>query len=125
MPAAGSLAAATYLPGALFSVNQATAAGVERLFARNERLACLFDGPDGRFASVMVGAMIVAGIETVWHGRWPTHTAAPQRLRQRQNMCGRWGSSEVHLVINNALSQIAGDESSISLRRCAISFGGG
>ena len=79
MPAAGSLAAATYLPGALFSVNQATAAGVERLFARNERLACLFDGPDGRFASVMVGAMIVAGIETVWHGRWPTHTAAPQR----------------------------------------------
>lgn len=79
MPAAGRLAATTYLPGALFSVNQATAAGVDRLFARNERLACLFDGPDGRFASVMVGAMIVAGIETVWHGRWPTHAAAPLR----------------------------------------------
>lgn len=77
MPAAGTLAATAYLPGALFSVNQATAAGVERLFARNERLACLFDGPDGRFASVMVGAMIVAGIETVWHGRWPAHAAAP------------------------------------------------
>jgi phosphatidylserine decarboxylase len=79
MPAAGRLAATTYLPGALFSVNQATAAGVDRLFARNERLVCLFDGTDGRYASVMVGAMIVAGIETVWHGRWPTHAAAPLR----------------------------------------------
>ena len=77
MPAAGTLAATTYLPGALFSVNQATAQGVDRLFARNERLVCQFDGPDGRFASVMVGAMIVAGIETVWHERWPTHTCAP------------------------------------------------
>jgi phosphatidylserine decarboxylase len=79
MPAAGTLAATAYLPGTLFSVNQVTADGVERLFSRNERLACLFDGPDGHFASVMVGAMIVAGIETVWHGRWPTHVPAPQR----------------------------------------------
>lgn len=79
MPAAGTLAATAYLPGTLYSVNLATAAGVEKLFARNERLACLFDGPDGRFASVMVGAMIVAGIETVWHGRWPTHAPAPLR----------------------------------------------
>lgn len=79
MPAAGTLTAAVYLPGTLFSVNQVTAGGVERLFSRNERLACQFDGPDGRFASVMVGAMIVAGIETVWHGRWPTHAPAPQR----------------------------------------------
>jgi len=77
MPAAGRLAATTYLPGKLFSVNQATAAGVERLFARNERLACLFDGPDGHFASVMVGAMIVAGIDTAWPNRFRTHEAAP------------------------------------------------
>jgi phosphatidylserine decarboxylase len=79
MPAAGRLQASTYLPGDLFSVNQETAAGVERLFARNERLACLFDGPDGRFASIMVGAMIVAGIDTVWPNAFHTHARAPVR----------------------------------------------
>ena len=66
-----------YLPGKLFSVNPGTAAGVDRLFARNERLACLFDGPDGLFASVMVGAMIVAGIDTVWPHRFHDHETAP------------------------------------------------
>ncbi len=73
MPAAGSLASTTYVPGELFSVNQVTAENVDGLFARNERLACLFTGPDGVFASVMVGAMIVAGIETVWSGLVETH----------------------------------------------------
>jgi len=77
MPAAGTLAATSYLPGDLYSVNVATAAGVDRLFARNERLACRFDGPDGHFASVMVGAMIVAGIDTVWPNAFRTHAAAP------------------------------------------------
>lgn len=76
MPAAGRLQATTYCPGDLFSVNQATAEGVDRLFARNERLACLFDGPDGSFASVMVGAMIVAGIDTVWPHRFTGHDKA-------------------------------------------------
>jgi phosphatidylserine decarboxylase len=69
MPAAGALHSTAYIPGDLFSVNQQTAEGVDRLFARNERLACLFEGPVGRFASVMVGAMIVAGISTVWPRR--------------------------------------------------------
>lgn len=73
MPAAGRLQTTAYLPGDLFSVNQETAENVERLFARNERLACLFDGPDGRFASIMVGAMIVAGIDTVWPNTFRTH----------------------------------------------------
>jgi phosphatidylserine decarboxylase len=73
MPAAGTLQSTAYIPGRLFSVNQQTAEGVDRLFARNERLACLFDGPDGRFASVMVGAMIVAGIDTVWPRRFAVH----------------------------------------------------
>lgn len=76
MPAAGRLRASTYLPGDLFSVSQETAAGVDRLFARNERLACLFDGPDGRFSSIMVGAMIVAGIDTVWPNTFSTHARA-------------------------------------------------
>lgn len=73
MPAAGVLQSTAYIPGDLFSVNPLTAAGVDRLFARNERLACLFDGPDGAFASVMVGAMIVAGIDTVWPHRFAGH----------------------------------------------------
>lgn len=77
MPAAGTLAATSYIPGDLYSVNTATAAGVDRLFARNERLSCRFDGPDGHFASVMVGAMIVAGIDTVWPNRFRTHVSAP------------------------------------------------
>lgn len=77
MPAAGTLAATSYIPGDLYSVNTATAAGVDRLFARNERLSCRFDGPDGHFASVMVGAMIVAGIDTVWPNTFRTHASAP------------------------------------------------
>ena len=80
MPAAGSLRSTTYVPGELFSVNQVTAENVDGLFARNERLSCLFDGPDGLFASVMVGAMIVAGIETVWNGLVETHN--PRLLRE-------------------------------------------
>ena len=80
MPAAGTLKSATYVPGELFSVNQVTAENVDGLFARNERLACLFAGPDGLFASVMVGAMIVAGIETVWSGLVETHAA--KRVRE-------------------------------------------
>lgn len=79
MPATGRLQTTAYLPGDLFSVNQVTAEGVERLFARNERLACLFDGPDGRFASIMVGAMIVAGIDTVWPNNFRTHARAVVR----------------------------------------------
>ena len=77
MPASGTLAQTRYIPGDLFSVNTATAEGVERLFARNERLACHFDGPDGHFTSVMVGAMIVAGIDTVWPNSFRTHAKAP------------------------------------------------
>lgn len=80
MPAAGTLKSATYVPGELFSVNQVTAENVDGLFARNERLACQFAGPDGLFASVMVGAMIVAGIETVWSGLVETHAA--KRVRE-------------------------------------------
>ncbi len=81
MPAAGRLIATTYIPGDLFSVNRVTAENVDGLFARNERLACLFESDLGSFASVMVGAMIVAGIETVWSGPIPTHAPAPRLER--------------------------------------------
>lgn len=69
MPLAGRLTATTYIPGKLFSVNQVTAENVPRLFARNERLVCYFDTAAGPMAMILVGAMIVAGIETVWAGQ--------------------------------------------------------
>ena len=69
MPVSGKLQAETYIPGSLFSVNQVTADSVDRLFARNERLVCYFDTPAGPMAMVLVGAMIVAGIATVWSGQ--------------------------------------------------------
>lgn len=69
MPLDGSLRKMTYVPGKLFSVNQVTADRVPGLFARNERLICEFDGKHGPFVVILVGAMIVAGIETVWAGQ--------------------------------------------------------
>jgi phosphatidylserine decarboxylase len=69
MPFAGTLARTVYIPGDLFSVNQTTAELVPRLFARNERLVCVFDTEYGPAALILVGAMIVAGIETVWAGQ--------------------------------------------------------
>jgi len=68
MPLDGQLVASAYVPGELFSVNATTAAGVDGLFARNERHISYFDTPRGPMALVLVGAMIVAGIETVWAG---------------------------------------------------------
>ena len=69
MPFAGTLTETLYIPGELFSVNQTTAENVSGLFARNERMVCLFDTELGRMAVVLVGAMIVAGIETVATGK--------------------------------------------------------
>lgn len=69
MPVAGRLIATTYIPGQLFSVNGVTAENVDRLFARNERMVCYFDTEYGPMAMILVGAMIVAGIETVWAGQ--------------------------------------------------------
>lgn len=69
MPFAGTLTETLYIPGELFSVNQTTAENIDGLFARNERMVCLFDTELGRMAVVLVGAMIVAGIETVATGK--------------------------------------------------------
>nr|WP_299242411.1 archaetidylserine decarboxylase [uncultured Halomonas sp.] len=69
MPVTGTLREMIYVPGRIFSVNLATADQVPGLFARNERLVCLFDTDRGPMAMVLVGAMIVAAIETVWAGQ--------------------------------------------------------
>jgi phosphatidylserine decarboxylase len=68
MPLDGKLIRMIHVPGRLFSVNPPTTRAVPRLFARNERVACLFDTPAGPMALVMVGALNVASIETVWAG---------------------------------------------------------
>ncbi|TDM06325.1 MAG: phosphatidylserine decarboxylase [Ideonella sp. MAG2] len=68
MPCEGVLRRMIYVPGDLFSVNPTTARGVPGLFARNERVVCLFDGLKGPFALVLVGATIVGSMATAWHG---------------------------------------------------------
>jgi len=68
MPMAGRLLRMIHVPGELFSVNPATARGVPGLFARNERVVCVFDGPNGPWVNVLVGATIVGSMATVWHG---------------------------------------------------------
>jgi phosphatidylserine decarboxylase len=68
MPCEGVLKRMIYVPGDLFSVNPTTARGVPGLFARNERVVCVFDSPFGQFVLVLVGATIVGSMATVWHG---------------------------------------------------------
>ncbi len=68
MPCAGRLMRMIYVPGELFSVNPTTARGVPGLFARNERVVCIFESAQGLFALVLVGATIVGSMATVWHG---------------------------------------------------------
>lgn len=97
MPCAGRLRRMIHVPGELFSVNPTTAAGVPGLFARNERVVCLFDGEHGPFAMVLVGATIVGSMATVWHGvvnpprpgrvrEWRYDDAPPITLQQGEEM---------------------------------------
>jgi phosphatidylserine decarboxylase len=68
MPCTGRLRRMIHVPGELFSVNPATARGVPGLFARNERVVCVFDSAQGPFVMVLVGATIVGSMATAWHG---------------------------------------------------------
>lgn len=68
MPLAGTLREMVHIPGRLFSVNSATTNSVPGLFARNERVVTLFETEAGPMALVLVGAIFVSSIETVWHG---------------------------------------------------------
>ncbi len=115
MPVSGLLRSTTYIPGDLFSVNKLTAEQVPRLFARNERLVCHFDTKHGPMAMVLVGAMVVAGIETVWSGQEApppkglrhtdfTRPPRPVELTQGEEM-GRFrlGSTVILLFPNDSL----------------------
>jgi phosphatidylserine decarboxylase len=84
MPLEGRLLDTIYVPGRLFSVNGTTARGVPRLFARNERVLTLFEGTAGRFAVVLVGALNVGSMATVWAG---DITPAQRRVLTRLPPC--------------------------------------
>lgn len=81
MPCDGILREMIYVPGDLFSVNPLTAANVPNLFARNERVICVFDTAFGQMVQILVGATIVGSIETVWAG-----TVTPPR----EGIIRRW-----------------------------------
>jgi phosphatidylserine decarboxylase len=114
MPLAGTLREMIHVPGRLFSVNKATVNQVPNLFARNERVAAIFDTEAGPMALVLVGAILVASIETVWHGvvtppagkavRTWDYREHPVRLERGQEM-GRFnmGSTIVALFGEGAV----------------------
>jgi len=80
MPCDGQLTRMIHVPGALFSVNPTTARGVPGLFARNERVVCVFESAQGPFVLVLVGATIVGSMATVWHG--VVNPPRPGQLRE-------------------------------------------
>jgi phosphatidylserine decarboxylase len=110
MPLTGTLKAAWYVPGKLFSVNATTAAAVDNLFARNERVICIFENGPLTFAMVLVGALFVGSMATVWHGditpRRPRrattlpveHAPARQRLEQGEEM-GRFNMGSTVILV--------------------------
>jgi phosphatidylserine decarboxylase len=130
MPLDGTLRAAWYVPGRLFSVNAVTAASVPALFTRNERIVCIFEDGSGLFALVLVGALFVGSMETVWHGEvtprsprkyleLPLDTArAPLRLGTGDEM-GRFnmGSTVILITPSNMIEWLstvqAGDRISV------------
>ena len=105
MPRSGRLLAERRIPGRLFSVSAATTRAVPGLFTRNERMVARFDSDNGPFVVVMVAALLVAGIETVWGGRdqrrpgrqMETRETVPAKLERGAEM-GRfhWGIDRDH-----------------------------
>jgi phosphatidylserine decarboxylase len=115
MPCAGRLQQMIYVPGDLFSVNPTTARGVPGLFARNERVVCVFESENGPFVLTLVGATIVGSMATTWHGvvNPPRSNQVKVWNYQDQNIClakgeemGRFllGSTVVLLFPKNTLN---------------------
>ena len=90
MPCEGRLTRMIYIPGNLFSVNPLTARHVPSLFARNERVVCVFETAFGPFVNVLVGATIVGSVATVWHG-----VVNPPRTREIRE----WNYEDQNIVL--------------------------
>jgi phosphatidylserine decarboxylase len=97
MPVTGKLMSMTYVPGKLLSVNQATTNTVDNLFARNERLITVFHTDAGSMALIMVGAIFVGSMETVWAGE-----VTPAQVREP--------SSTIYAGMSNAIHIQKGEE---------------
>jgi phosphatidylserine decarboxylase len=127
MPVAGQLRTTRHVPGQLFSVNAVTAAGVDGLFARNERVVCIWDASPP-FAMVLVGALFVGSISTVWHGQItpPTRRAArelsplsgpgAQLARGGQMGWFNMGSTVILLFPRDRVQWLAGLAAGMSIR---------
>lgn len=111
MPLSGRLVATTYVPGELFSVNAVTARHVPELFARNERVICTFDTAAGCMVMVLVGALFVGSMETVWAGevtaerpRAPTTLPLPAEpvLLPRGAEMGRFNMGSTVIILFEA-----------------------
>ncbi len=111
MPLAGTLTGMIHVPGRLFSVSPSTTLTVPRLFSRNERICCLFSTAAGPMAVVMVGAIFVASMDTVWAGtvtpvrRRDNAEAPPAVTLERGAEMGRFnmGSTVILLLAEGAL----------------------
>ncbi len=111
IPVDGKLTSMTHIPGRLFSVSPATARAVPRLFARNERVVAYFDTEVGPMAMVLVGAIFVASIETVWAGEvtppagkeirhWKYEPDEPQRNFQKGDEIGRFNMGSTVILLH-------------------------
>ena len=109
MPLDGTLKEMIHVPGRLFSVNQATTAVVDNLFGRNERVVTIFETPAGPMALILVGAIFVASIETVWQGvitpptqlapqTWKYDNQRPVELKKGEEM-GRFNMGSTIIVV--------------------------
>ncbi|WP_392563810.1 archaetidylserine decarboxylase [Orbus wheelerorum] len=116
LPCKATLKEMIYVPGALFSVNKATTENIPNIFARNERVICLFETEFGPVAQILVGATIVGSIETKWHGivtpprdgvmkRW-TYQNDVQLEKGEDMGCFKLGSTVITLFGSNSVEFI-------------------
>ena len=105
MPCDGRLTRMIYVPGDLFSVNPTTARGVPDLFARNERVVCVFDSAQGPFVLTLVGATIVGSMATVWHGvvNPPRSTSVREWRYDDQNIAFKQGDEMGRFLLGSTV----------------------
>lgn len=105
MPCSGRLTRMIYVPGDLFSVNPTTARGVPGLFARNERVVCVFDTAQGPFVLTLVGATIVGSMATVWHGvvNPPRSTSVREWRYDDQNITFKQGDEMGRFLLGSTV----------------------
>lgn len=103
MPLPGKLIKTVYVPGQLFSVNKTSVEQISNLFARNERLLCEFDTPEGPFMLIFVGALLVAGIATAWGGKIARGTQIVESDYRHENLFFQQGEKIGHFQFGSTV----------------------